>query len=59
MNNDELTTWIKELDNKIDCLTSKVAELCGEKKLMPMLLRWVIFPLIVILAGKTTADYFL
>ncbi len=69
MNVDELNTLdekqhtdikesISELEKTQLLLIMKIGELTGKNSMVPVLIKYVIFPLIIVLGGKIGLDYF-
>jgi len=42
---------IDKIENRLNSVEDRVAELCGKMSSVHLLVKWVIFPLLVILAG--------
>jgi len=47
------------LDEKISRIETNIAKISGEQKTVPQILKWVCFPLILILAGLAGVNIFI
>jgi len=42
---------IDKIENRLNNVEGKVAELCGKMSTVHLLVKWIVFPLLVIVAG--------